>query len=1134
MVLPGQPQAGPAAAHIEVAAILHILAATVLMARLLSLILPTLLDQTITVTTSAPGSASNGTSFDVAANSSSGLLVTITTTGVCSGGDTDGTATITMTSGTGTCTVHFNQAGNGTYNPASEVTEDVTATAAVCYTLTLSSSANGGDPIANPVKSTACALDGQYVAGELIGLTASPDAGYRVAGWTGTNNDFSLSTTNAVTMPASARSVNVSYDVVSNKTYYVNNTNLLTCSDLGTGLTQAAPFCTIGKGASIALAGDTVRVLAGTYAETVNGPNSGSVGNPITYSAAAGVTVTGNGTATGSAFRMTSKSYIVVDGFTITNTVDDGIYVNGSNNITIQNNHVSYSGSPASGSTRQGIYFTSTSNSLITGNTSDHNSQDGIRLTGSCTNVTVSNNVTFANAEQWRRNATGIQVTGPDAANNTIIHNTTYANEDSGLQFYDGAHDNLVLGNLSYGNGDHGIDQNAASPSNIIIGNTVQGNVTAGINLEGIAPGSGGATVVNNILVDNGLLLQVGGGTPSGQASNLRVDAQSLSGTTLDYNIFYLNSGTVQIIWGNTSFGTLAAFKGAVPGQETHGLQANPLFVAPAPVAQRPASAPYNVAVNVGNYHLTTGSPAIDSANADAPNEPALDIEGNARVDDLLIADTGAGTRTYDDRGAFEYQPPCYALTLSHTGEGSDPVASPPNSTGCSAGQYVAGESITLSGAVPTIGWSIIGWTGTDNDASLANTNMVTMPASAHSASVIYIAGASNVEVYIGNDTAPIANYVIPTGQAVTPYYDGVAGGPVQVVSTNAVNILASEHRNYYQSFSETLGYPDNQLTTKYWFTRYAYNSNVKTWLLIANPNASGPSAEVSVYIGDNPTPYTYSIPAGQTVTPYYDGVVGGPVQVVSTNAVNILASEHRNYYQSFSETLGYPDNQLTTKYWFTRYAYNANVKTWLLIANPNTSGPSAEVSVYIGDNPTPYTYSIPAGQTFTPFYVGVVGGPVQVVSTNAVNILASEHRNYYQSFSETLGYPDNQLTTKYWFTRYAYNANVKTWLLIANPNASGPSAEVSVYVGDNPTPYTYSIPAGQAVTPYYAGVAGGPVQVVSTNAVNILASEHRNYYQSFSETLGYPDNQLTTKYWFTRYAYNANVKTWLLIANPE
>ena len=97
-----------------------------------------------------------------------------------------------------------------------------------------------------------------------------------------------------------------------------------------------------------------MRVLAGTYAETVNGPNSGTAGNPITFSAAPGVTVTGNGTATGNAFRMTTKSYIVIDGFTVTDTVDYGIYASGSNHITISNNHVSSAGSPASGAIPDG------------------------------------------------------------------------------------------------------------------------------------------------------------------------------------------------------------------------------------------------------------------------------------------------------------------------------------------------------------------------------------------------------------------------------------------------------------------------------------------------------------------------------------------------------------------------------------------------------------------------------------------------------------------------------------------------------------------------------------------------------------------------------------------------------------
>ena len=445
--------------------------------------------------------------------------------------------------------------------------------------------------------------------------------------------------------------------LATNTTYYVDKTNAA-CSDSGTGLTAAAPFCTIGKAASIVVAGNTVQVMAGTYAETVNGTNSGSVGLPITYTAAPGVSVTGSGLTTGgNAFRLSGKSYIVVNGFTITGTADYGIFVSGSNNITISNNHVSYCGSPVSGSTRAGIYVNSTTNSTISGNAIDHNSSHGILLTTGSNNNLVSNNVAFANAEGWQRNANGIQVNGAASANNTIIHNITYANEDTGLQFLNSANNNNVFGNLSYGNGDHGIDFSTA-PNNIVVGNTVQGNVTSGINFEGtVSPGSGGATVTNNVLVDNGLLQQVGGGTASGNAGNLRFDAFSSANDSIDYNIFYLNSGSVQIIWGTSSYATLAAFQSAVPNQEVHGLQANPFFIAPAPITQRPATAPFNVAVNVGDYHLTSGSPAIDSANSYASNEPALDLEGNARVDDPFTADSGAGVRSYDDRGAYEFQP---------------------------------------------------------------------------------------------------------------------------------------------------------------------------------------------------------------------------------------------------------------------------------------------------------------------------------------------------------------------------------------------------------------------------------------------------------------------------------------------
>jgi hypothetical protein len=74
-----------------------------------------------------------------------------------------------------------------------------------------------------------------------------------------------------------------------------------------------------------------------------------------------------------------------------------------------------------------------------------------------------------------------------------------------------------------------------------------------------------------------------------------------------------------------------------------------------------------------------------------------------------------------------EQQADCYTLTLSHTGSGGDPVPSPANSAGCPGGQYLAGETVSLA-ASPAAGWTVASWSGTDDDASNAATNQVTMP----------------------------------------------------------------------------------------------------------------------------------------------------------------------------------------------------------------------------------------------------------------------------------------------------------------------------------------------------------------------------------------------------------------------
>ena len=112
-------------------------------------------DQTIAVSTHAPGSAVNGTSFTVAATAPAGRCA-FSSAGACSNSG----AVFTMTSGTGTCSVRYDQAGNADYNAAPQVVENVAAlAAATCPTRRPGSRRAAGDGQAT-VSWTAPASDG--------------------------------------------------------------------------------------------------------------------------------------------------------------------------------------------------------------------------------------------------------------------------------------------------------------------------------------------------------------------------------------------------------------------------------------------------------------------------------------------------------------------------------------------------------------------------------------------------------------------------------------------------------------------------------------------------------------------------------------------------------------------------------------------------------------------------------------------------------------------------------------------------------------------------------------------------------------------------------------------------------------
>ena len=438
-----------------------------------------------------------------------------------------------------------------------------------------------------------------------------------------------------ILVPGAARAVSA-------PTLYVDRASP-SCSDTGSGALDQ-PFCTIGAAARAVSAGQTVQVAAGTYPEAVSASTSGTSSAPIVFTAAPGATVTLSGQANG--FAISGKSWITVNGFNITSTSDRGITVSTSSHITISGNHVSYSGKPVSGQTKSGIFLTNVSDSLVAGNTVDHNTDSGIVLTAGSTRDEVRANVIFSNAQGYQRVAAGVRLY--QSPGNTVDANVTHNNEDSGIECYSGSNNTLLYDNVAYNNGDHGID-NYVSTGQRVIANTVYKNVTAGINVEGA---STGATIANNISVDNGI------NSPR-TASDIRVESGSTSGTTMDYDLVHLSTSGVLLIWNSVGYTSLASFRSA-SGQEPNGIDADPSW------ADRAA----------GDLHLTAGSPAIDSANSGVSGQPGIDVEGNGRYDDPATLNTGVGPRAYDDRGAYELQTPGDARPAASlvVGPGSGPV----------------------------------------------------------------------------------------------------------------------------------------------------------------------------------------------------------------------------------------------------------------------------------------------------------------------------------------------------------------------------------------------------------------------------------------------------------------------------
>ena len=210
----------------------------------------------------------------------------------------------------------------------------------------------------------------------------------------------------------------------------------------------------------------------GDLPEQVTVLSSGTAALPVTFAEAPGATVTVRGGVNG--FRINSRSFVTVRGFTVVDTTGHGINVTQSAHITIEDNNVSGSGTRALGATGRGISLATTTDSLVRRNVTPRQLRRRHLPGPGLDRKRRLRQQELPERPGYVRAAAGIDVRG---ASSRVTSNAVFDNEDSGINIWDGANGSLV---------------STTSPiATVITGSTTRDRTTPG---SGPTPSTGRST----------------------------------------------------------------------------------------------------------------------------------------------------------------------------------------------------------------------------------------------------------------------------------------------------------------------------------------------------------------------------------------------------------------------------------------------------------------------------------------------------------------------------------------------------------------------------------------------------------------------------------------------------------------
>jgi hypothetical protein len=267
-----------------------------------------------------------------------------------------------------------------------------------------------------------------------------------------------------------------------------------------------------------------------------------------------------------------------------------------------------------------GIDFDSGAGMVGTDITAHHNVICGVYL-GAI--FPTANGCTFTRLACYSNVGHGFEL---DNANTTIVQDSQfYANGFNGIWVTNVGNVNgaIFRRNVIRHNGDCGLRVDASSNQNVSAQyNLMYGNVNQGLYFLGGSPTN---TAYNNVLVGNGVGLQVSGASTAATIKNnvsqdntTEVVISAGVGTvTLDYNDWFHTAGGNFLNWKGTASG-FSAWK-TNSSQDAHSISADPLFVSLVTPDFRlgPTSPAINAGVSVGLTSDYLGTPVPSGAAPD-------------------------------------------------------------------------------------------------------------------------------------------------------------------------------------------------------------------------------------------------------------------------------------------------------------------------------------------------------------------------------------------------------------------------------------------------------------------------------------------------------------------------------------